>query len=131
MKRLILVLSLLLSVFIASGQHHHAHGRHSDRQEFRVDDHHRHGGFENRRVDVLCVRDHQELWNGCHVKVNHFGVSVLARSTCLDELRNGKLALLSIEGLSMERSTNIICRQDFEHPELIEGIAEIYHEMQA
>jgi len=79
MKRLILVLSLLLSVFIASGQHHHAHNRHSDRQEYRIRDHHRHRGFEDRRVDVLCVRDHQELWNGCHVKVNHFGVSVLDR----------------------------------------------------
>ena len=60
-----------------------------------------------------------------------FGVSVLARSTCLDEARKGKLSLLSIEGLSMERSTNIVYRQDFEHPELIEGIAAVYHEMQA
>ena len=61
----------------------------------------------------------------------NFGVSVLARSACLDEARKGKLSLLSIEGLSMERSTNIIYRQDFEHPQLIEGIARVYHEMQA
>ena len=60
----------------------------------------------------------------------NFGVSVLARSTCLDEARKGKLSLLSIEGLSMERSTNIVYRQDFEHPELIDGIAAVYHEMQ-
>lgn len=61
----------------------------------------------------------------------NFGVSVLARSACLDEARKGKLSLLSIEGLSMERSTNIIYRQDFEHPQLIEGIARVYHEMQS
>ena len=60
----------------------------------------------------------------------NFGVSVLARSTCLDEARKGKLSLLSIDGLSMERSTNIVYRQDFEHPELIDGIAAVYHKMQ-
>lgn len=59
-----------------------------------------------------------------------FGVSVLARSACLDEYKKGKLALLPIEGLSMERSTHIACREDFEYPEIIDGIVQTYHEMQ-
>jgi len=60
----------------------------------------------------------------------NFGVSVLAKSACMDEYRKGKLALLPIEKLSMERTTNIVCRKDFEHPEMIEGIVEAYQEMQ-
>ena len=59
-----------------------------------------------------------------------FGVSVLARSACLDEQRKKKLALLTIENLSMVRETNIVCRRDFEHPEILEGIVRQYNEMQ-
>ena len=100
MKTQVLSIALLLSVVCASGQprhnpngappppeyqHHDVRGhrrphhdtppppprrdRHHDR------DHHRHG----RRVDVLCVRDRQQLWNGCYVRVNQFGVSILDR----------------------------------------------------
>ena len=59
-----------------------------------------------------------------------FGVSVLARSACLDEQRKKKLALLTIENLSMVRETNIVYRKDYEHPELLEGIVRQYNEMQ-
>ena len=59
-----------------------------------------------------------------------FGVSVLARSACLDEQRKKKLALLNIENLSMVRETNIVYRKNFEHPELLEGIVRQYNEMQ-
>ena len=97
MKKELLILALLLSVTGASGQQHHNHHGNSVRQEFRHQDHrghdrhhkdgphreelrlrerhHRHG----KRADVLCVRDWQELWNGCHVRVNQFGVSVKDR----------------------------------------------------
>lgn len=59
-----------------------------------------------------------------------FGVSVLARSACLDEQRKKKLALLTIENLSMVRETNIVYRRDYEHPELLQGIVKQYNEMQ-
>ena len=59
-----------------------------------------------------------------------FGVSVLARSACLDEQRKKKLALLTIENLSMVRETNIVYRSDFEHPELLQGIVRQYNDMQ-
>ena len=59
-----------------------------------------------------------------------FGVSVLAKSACLDEQRKKKLCLLTIENLSMVRETNIVYRKNFEHPELLQGIVEMYNELQ-
>ena len=58
-----------------------------------------------------------------------FGVSVLAKSACLDEQRKKKLCLLNIENLSMVRETNIVYRKSFEHPELLQGIVAMYNEM--
>ena len=80
MKKELLILALLLSVIGASGQPHHNHGRHHHDGPHRVErphheKHHRHV----KRADVLCVRDWQELWNGCHVRVNQFGVSIRDR----------------------------------------------------
>ena len=60
----------------------------------------------------------------------NFGVSVMAKSACMDEYLKGKLALLPIEKLSMERTAYMVCRKDFEHPELIRGIAEAYRKLQ-
>ena len=97
MKKELLILALLLCVTGASGQQHHNHHGNPARQEFRHQDHRDHdrhhpGGphradihhHENhprhlKRADVLCVRDWQELWNGCHVRVNQFGVSIRDR----------------------------------------------------
>lgn len=59
----------------------------------------------------------------------NLGVSVLAKNTCLDELRKGKLSVLNIENLSLIRETNIIYSKDFEHPELIQGVIQKYNEM--
>ena len=98
MKTQLLGLALLLSVACASGQPHSNHHWDPAYQEYRHPDHraphrphqvppppgedrhhgrdrHRHG----KRADVLCVRDWQQLWNGCHVRVNQFGVSILDR----------------------------------------------------
>lgn len=57
------------------------------------------------------------------------GVSVLAKSACLDELKKGKVALLDIENLSMIRETNIVYAKDFEHPEVIQGVVQRFNEM--
>ena len=59
-----------------------------------------------------------------------FGVSVLAKSACLDEQRKKKLCLLTIENLSMVRETNIVYLKSFEHPEFLQGIVEMYNELQ-
>lgn len=57
-----------------------------------------------------------------------FGVSVLARSVCLDELKKRQIAVLPIENLSMMREINIVYSQDFAHLELLQDIAQTYHE---
>ena len=59
-----------------------------------------------------------------------FGVSVLARSACMNEIRKGKLSALSIENLSMMREINIVYRKDFEHREILQGIVKKYLELQ-
>ena len=59
-----------------------------------------------------------------------FGVSVLAKSACLDDQRRKQLALLPIENLSMIRETNIVYLKTYEHPELLQGIVSKYNEMQ-
>jgi DNA-binding transcriptional LysR family regulator len=59
-----------------------------------------------------------------------FGVSVLARSACLEELRDGELAALTVENLSMMRQINLVCRRDYEYGDLLNGIARQYNAMQ-
>ena len=56
------------------------------------------------------------------------GVSILPRSTCLHELRKGKLTALPIENLSMIRETSILYRKDFEHTDIPDAIMKIYQE---
>ncbi len=59
-----------------------------------------------------------------------FGVSVLAKSACMDELKKGKLALLTIENLSMVREINIVYPRDFEYTDLLHGLVQHYNSMQ-
>ena len=57
-----------------------------------------------------------------------FGVSVLAKSACMDELKKRKIAVLPIENLSMIREINIVYTQDFEHQEMLQDIVHSYNE---
>ena len=57
-----------------------------------------------------------------------FGISILARSACLDELSKGKLMALPIENLSMIRETNILYHRDFNHPDVLDSITRIYRD---
>ena len=56
------------------------------------------------------------------------GVSILARSACMDEWRKGKLTLLPIENLSMIRQTNLLYHHDFPHQQLLKDLIRIYRE---
>ena len=58
-----------------------------------------------------------------------FGVSVLAQSACMDELRKKKMAVLSIENLSMLREINLVYSEDFGHPEVLKEIIRCYNEV--
>ena len=58
----------------------------------------------------------------------NLGISILARSACMDELRKGKLTALPIENLSMTREINMVYHKDFEHTDLLQEITKIYYE---
>ena len=59
-----------------------------------------------------------------------FGVSILARSACMDEIKKEKLVALSVENLSMMREINIVYLKDYEHLDFLNGIVKRYNEMQ-
>ena len=57
------------------------------------------------------------------------GVSVLARSACMDEIRKGKIVSLPIENLSMIRETRVVYRSDFPHMDVLSGFIHRYQEL--
>lgn len=58
-----------------------------------------------------------------------FGVSILPRSACYDEIRKKKLIALPVENLSMVREMNIAYQNDFSHTEMLSDIMKAYNEM--
>ncbi|MBR1708246.1 MAG: LysR family transcriptional regulator [Clostridia bacterium] len=61
----------------------------------------------------------------------NFGVSVLPKSACMDELRKKKIVALPIEDLNMVREINLIYSRDFDHLELLRDIMKDYNDTQA
>ncbi len=57
-----------------------------------------------------------------------FGVSVLAKSACQDELNKKKLIALPIEDLSMIREINMVYRKDFNQKSFINELVRLYYE---
>lgn len=58
-----------------------------------------------------------------------FGVSILPKSACMDELRKGKMTALPVENLSMIREVKLLYHKDFQHPEIVDGITKLYYSM--
>ncbi|MCM1514545.1 MAG: LysR family transcriptional regulator [Anaeroplasma bactoclasticum] len=54
------------------------------------------------------------------------GISILAKSACMDELKKGKITVLPIENLSMVRNNYIIYNQNFHHTDLLDKIIQMY-----
>lgn len=57
-----------------------------------------------------------------------FGVSILAKSACLNEVKKGKIVLLPVENLSMMREINIAYHNDFTHMEILQDLIKFYNE---
>lgn len=57
------------------------------------------------------------------------GVSILARSACLDEIKKGKITMLPIENLSMIREVNILYHSDFKHVDILQSIMKEYNKV--
>ncbi len=58
----------------------------------------------------------------------NFGVSILPKSVCLDELRRGKIVVLPVENLSMIREMNLAYRSDFTETDILHDIVKAYNE---
>ena len=56
----------------------------------------------------------------------NLGISILARSACMDELRKKKLTALPVENLSMVRETRIVYNKDFSHVDILQEITKLY-----
>lgn len=54
------------------------------------------------------------------------GVSILPKSTCIGDVKKGKLTVLPIENLSMTREMNIAYNKDFSHVEILKDIVRLY-----
>lgn len=54
------------------------------------------------------------------------GISILAKSACMDELKKGKITVLPIENLSMIRNNYIIYSQNFYHTDLLDKVIQMY-----
>lgn len=57
-----------------------------------------------------------------------FGVSILAKSACLSELKRGKIVALPVENLTMMREINIAYRSDFVRLDILRDIVRGYNE---
>jgi len=57
-----------------------------------------------------------------------FGVSILPKSACMDELSKGKITVLPIENLSMIREMNIVYNKDFNHVDVLKDFIKLYQE---
>lgn len=55
------------------------------------------------------------------------GVSILAKSACMDEVKKGKITVLPIENLSMTREINILYPNDFKHMDILQNIVKEYN----
>lgn len=57
---------------------------------------------------------------------NNYGVSVIAKSSCLEDARNGLFKMVNVENLSMIREINLIYHQGFEHLKFVNKLVELY-----
>ena len=58
----------------------------------------------------------------------NYGVSILPRSACMDELKKGKMTVLPIENLSMIREMNILYHKSFRHADILQDIVKLYND---
>ncbi len=56
----------------------------------------------------------------------NLGISILARSACLDEIKKNKIVALPIENLSMIRETNIVYKKTFGYANILDVIYSTY-----
>lgn len=58
---------------------------------------------------------------------DNYGVSIIAKSSCLEDIKKGYFKMINVENLSMVREINLIYHQDFEHLDFINELIELYN----
>ena len=58
----------------------------------------------------------------------NFGVSVLPRSVCLPEIRNGSIVAIPVEHLDIQREINIVYQEDFDRLDTLRDFMDSYSE---
>jgi DNA-binding transcriptional LysR family regulator len=56
----------------------------------------------------------------------NLGISILPKSTCMDEVSKGKMTISPIENMSMVRETKIVYQKDFSHPRVLQELTSLY-----
>lgn len=87
--------------------------------------------LESNNMDIAEFNVILEIDNVATIKDlirRNFGVSILPKSVCLDEIKKKKLKVLPVENLSMVREINIAYRSDFSQTEMLHGIVEAYND---
>ena len=56
----------------------------------------------------------------------NLGLSILPKSTCMDEVNKGKMTIRPIENMRMIRETKIVYHKDFAHRQVLPDLTELY-----
>lgn len=85
--------------------------------------------LENHGESVHSLNVMMEVDNVATIKelvARDLGVTIIARSACLEDARAGRLAVVPVENSSMIREINIVSHRDFAHPEVLDEIRRLY-----
>lgn len=88
--------------------------------------------LEDRNMDLSKFNVMMELDNVSMIKElvsMNLGITIIAKSACLEELASGRLSIIPIENSTMVRQIDMVCQKDFIHPQLIENIRLIYEHL--
>lgn len=58
---------------------------------------------------------------------SNFGVTIISKNACIDDVRKDRFQTVPIENLSMIREINIVYPRDFIHGDILSAIVDIYH----
>lgn len=59
----------------------------------------------------------------------NLGVSIIARSACMQEIRDGKLIVIPIQNASMLREIHLVYQKDFSHDDILDDFKRIYNSL--
>ena len=81
-------------------------------------------GYDLKDFNVIMEID--SVSNIKEIVMANLGITVISHNVCLDEERDGKLAIVPIENCQMVRPINLIYPKDFSYPEILQDIRSEY-----